>query len=416
MATVAIERWVVVGSIALVAACAGPGPKRGEIVDASRREPAVEAIDGGQQADRVGVGHRHVASDAAEAQARLLRNKGLGSVAALESGVPRSPRARPKASADSTDLVMLAAKPIDTMRVHSLPVGAGSCHLVECPGTSEGFMLIDCGSTEASIAPFDSQRAATYVRQVVGTSKVAVVVSHGDLDHYAYIPTVVPAEKVSTLWLGGELEAYNARFLRWVTEVRDMGSATNPIVFDELPVNWHNDGESVGPLGCGTALSYVLGVNSGVSKNDHSLMLSVDHGDFRVIFAGDATGKSQDAAIANYPGGLLASAVVMASHHGASSYRSNDPAWISHVQPEYVVYSAGESHAHPRCDVVDDYRSGRTLRSVAEHGFRCGTAQGYKPSERSRLAEYSTYASGVVVITSDEAMSDPRVACIPGPC
>ncbi len=122
--------------------------------------------------------------------------------------------------------------------------------------------------------------------------------SYTDRDHYSLVADVVEAERVQTLWLGGLVEDYPPAFLTWVSTVQDAQSRGSGEVAADLPSGWSNDGYAVDPLQCGSALSYIATVGVGDEKNDQSLVLSVDHGSFRVLLTGDATGETHDSAMA----------------------------------------------------------------------------------------------------------------------
>ena len=305
----------------------------------------------------------------------------------------------------------------DEIRIHVLPVGAGACHLVECPGAGSAPMLVDCGS--AKVVPDVDWAQATvldYIRRVLDGRLVNVVVSHADADHYKYIPAAMPATQVRSLWLGGAHGDYPTSFLQWANAVRDQGTPTNPRVTEPFPVNWHNDGYAVSGLSCGAAHTFVLGVNNGNSKNDHSLMLSIDYGNFRAIFPGDATAVSQGAAIANFPHDYLYSTVVIASHHGADTHGSNNDHWARATLPEYVIYPAGASYGHPRCQVVETFRAIARLSAVVDHALACGVSGTAYDAEQTELGEYNTHQSGAVILTSDASGRSVEVQCLPDGC
>ena len=352
--------------------------------------------------------------------AQVLEDKGLSQLEAQLTAIRKQGGLDVVAMSvdlESATIALPPAKDSDEIRIHVLPVGAGACHLVECPGADSAPMLVDCGSTK--VVPGVDWAEATvldYIRRVLNGRAVNVVVSHADADHYKYIPAAVPASQVRTLWLGGAHGEYPTSFLQWANAVRDRGTATNPRVTEPFPVNWHNDGYAVSGLACGVAHSFVLGVNNGDSKNDHSLMLSIDYGDFRAIFPGDASAKSQDAAIANFPDDYLYSTVLIASHHGANTHGSNNDRWARATLPQYVVYPAGDSYGHPRCEVVETFRVIGRLTAVEDHSLSCGMSGTSYDAEQTELGEYNTHQSGAVVLTSDATGRNVDVQCLPDGC
>lgn len=348
--------------------------------------------------------------------ARRLEMKGLVSLPIQRTALAKQPLDRTE-QFDWTATGWLEPKLDEEMRVHFLPIGAGSCQIVECPGPGAIPMIVDCGKGHRETrAPMAVEDVQAYVSSVLVGREAKVVVSHADFDHYRYIPSIINAESVHSLWLGGYHADYPENFMEFANDVRDHGTVENPRVVEEFEVNWHNDGFAVDDLACGTASSFVLAVNNGDEKNDHSLILSIDHGDFRVVFPGDAVGASEQAAIENFPGNLLVSTVVASSHHGSNTPKgnpSNSEAWVAATQPLFVIYSAGSLYGHPRCEVAERFREGGSLLPAAPHSFAC---TGGLSSGVSTLAEYNTQQSGVIVITSDAALDNLRLECHPGPC
>ncbi|ALN65670.1 putative lipoprotein [Lysobacter antibioticus] len=337
----------------------------------------------------------------------------FASVASQGTGTIK-PKRRTNISFGMFDASSLPPKRVDQLRIHFLPVGTGSCQIVECPGSGALPLLIDCGSKGS--AHYDVETTREYLQGIIGDGKVHVVVSHPDDDHVNWIHKVITPEQVRSLWVGDDYVNYKEPFLAWVTDIMDMPAGDRGTVYDTLGVNWSNNGEAVADLACGVADTYVLGVNNGTTSNAKSLMLAIQFGAFSATFTGDATGASEAAAITNYPD-ALESTVLAASHHGAETENSNSQEWADATRPAYVVYSAG-SHAnfrHPRCSAVATYRGAGELRQVGQHQLQCGEANGWKQMKTS-LSEYSTNSSGLIVITAGKSSSNVSIYCGKGNC
>lgn len=348
--------------------------------------------------------------------ARALRSKGLLSLESQRTSIRKRSQSRDILSRiDWADTSWLPPKAVDELRVHFLPVGAGSCHLVECPGVDALPMIIDCGSGIGGGSQINVASIRKYLAAFLPDLFAKIVVTHQHYDHYSLLPSLFRANQVHSLWMGGFEEAQPEMLTKFADGIRSDRPASDPGVSEPFEINWHNDGYAVQDLSCGDAPTFILTVNNVApddsnNLNDRSLMLSIDHGDFRVLFSGDATGVVQDAAIRNYPGDLLVSTVLAAPHHGATSHESNSERWAEAVYPAYVVYSSGSKWGHPRCEAVDRYRA--SLVTVAPHTFSCDGG----PVILSGQAEYSTHQSGAIVITSDASLETLRVNCNPGPC
>jgi beta-lactamase superfamily II metal-dependent hydrolase len=273
---------------------------------------------------------------------------------------------------------------------------------------------VDCGSGHSEAgAQVSLSDIASYLHTVVGVAPVKVIISHPHFDHYRYVPELVPPTQVHSLWLGGLFAKYPKPVIDWADAVRDFGDVEMPRVAEQFEPDWHNYGYAVEDLACGDAASFVLTVNSGRNENANSLMLSIDHGDFRAIFTGDAEGATEAAAMANFPdAGVLVSTVVVSSHHGAKTHGSNGEAWIAATQPLIVLHSVGTQYGHPKCDVTERFQSVGSLLPAKPHMMSCDGQAAHVTS----LAEYSTHESGAVVITSDASLERLRVECHPNEC
>lgn len=329
------------------------------------------------------------------------------------TGVRKSVAA-PTLSSRSMRFDLLRARDSARLKIHFLPIGTGSCQLVECPGAGAIPLLIDCGSTGGS--SYDVSETRAYIQDIVREGTINVVVSHSDDDHANLIPDVLDPEQINSLWIGDKLKNYKAPFRQWTNRVKRAAAETGAFFSGNLAKNWINDGEAVSSLQCGTANTFILGVNNGSDANSNSLMLAVEFGAFIATFTGDATRKSELAAIDNYPD-ALETTLLSASHHGAETEGSNSSEWAEATRPSYLIYTAGD-HArfrHPRCNAVAIYREAGELSRVPAHQLRCGTDRSWS-TRTSSLAEYSTYSSGLIIVSAGRTEGDVSVSCSEGNC
>ena len=237
-----------------------------------------------------------------------------------------------------------------------------------------------------------------------------VVLSHGNVDHYRWIPHVLGALSVQHIWQGGDPDTYGSDGLpQWI----DRQEARGAMIHRDFPARWHNDGQPLGDeLSCGLASTFVLTVNSGGSKNTDSLVLMIEYEDFTAIFAGDAVGITEEFAEANFRGAVKAS-VLSASHHGAATFDSNSAAWAEATSPAMIVYSSGQLHGHPRCPATEVYQS--FLVAAPNHETHCNRTTDYAQREitDSELAEYTTDVVGSIVVSSN-GRSPMRLVCATG--
>lgn len=303
------------------------------------------------------------------------------------------------------------------LRVHFYNVGAGTCTLVECPGPNARPIIVDCGKLPRGQGDYaiSDQELKKRIRDTLGDRSPEVVLSHSDKDHVSLISDVLGEVQVSAIWQGDDPEDYPSDVKGWVLRQQEHGAA----IHRRFAKDWHNDRQHIANgLDCGTASSHVLTVNSGEPSgepdkddNANSLVLMLKYNRFSVIFTGDATGATESAAIANY-GNDLRATVLTASHHGASSERSNSPAWAAKTQPAVVIYSAGTKYGHPTCkatETLDD-----TLAPTPEHDAICGKSGTVAKVFTTKRAEYMTRVNGAITITTD-GESPLRLDCEVGP-
>ena len=300
----------------------------------------------------------------------------------------------------------------DELRIHYLPIGAGTCTVVECPGVAAPPMIIDCGSfSSATRGPgdLDEDAAEAVVDAILAEHDVDpnLVVSHGDTDHINYLDSIFDNVTAAHIWQGGFPDDYVQSFKDLL--VAQDGSGAD--LHQNLATHFHNDQSPIDShLSCGTASVHILTVNSGSPKNARSLVLSIDYNDFSAVFTGDAEASTERQAIENFDGAVKTT-VLSGSHHGADTHGSNGSSkgvsaanisgWPAASSPEVMVYSHGKDHGHPRCSIVSNYHP--SLARVPSHPFHCGDDQDdNEPAPRNSVfAEYSTEVSGAITITTD---------------
>ena len=303
----------------------------------------------------------------------------------------------------------LPIRDTDTLRVHYLNVGAGMCHVVQCPGTDGTVIVDDCGSTKADNG-MNAEQTRKYIRDVVQGHPLKVVITHRDADHSNWIPYVfdsLPSGTTLTqVWAGGDYSTYADAIQKWMNGAATWGANVvingYPNAGDTpLPAGWSNNLNPVSQLSCGKADSYVLTVNSGSTSNASSLMLRLAYQNRSLVLPGDATRASQDMAIANAgsKAGFLHTDILEMSHHGADTDGSNNATWAAATRPVYLVTSSGESFGHPRCTSVNTYKdaaNGR-LATVASHPLWCGVSNTMWEERFYTQAIYGTNTQGLIV-------------------
>jgi competence protein ComEC len=285
---------------------------------------------------------------------------------------------------------MSVAKSVpDNLRVHFIPVGAGSCQIIECPG-SDDVIVNDCGQLGKSPNSWDLDDIQSYVASVVGSDQPAVVVSHADFDHYAYIPSLIDPSSTEVVLFGGIEEDFGDDMREWLSRVPGT----------RLRHGWEAGyHEEIPELRCGVAKVHMLTVNIEGSKNANSLVLGIQHSNTTVILTGDAEDVTQDSAMTNYPQLTQNVTLLSASHHGARTHGSNNAPWANHTAPSIIVYSSGVKYGHPSASIVPNYQG--TLLDVPAHPMWTNAHYADEINYDSAQAEYVTELNGLIVFESD---------------
>ena len=308
---------------------------------------------------------------------------------------------------------VITDKKINELRIHHLPVGHGTCTLVECPGENAANMLIDCGSAKhsRSTKDFEAHEVKQYITDNLAgffDNPLDVMISHAHRDHFNYIGVVLEKVIANVVWLGGKRRKYeknkNETLMKWMNLQKNNGVN----IVSKKDRHWHNNRrplefseypESLNSVSCGLADVYVLTVNSSDRDGDkeeingNSLVLSVKYKNFTAVFPGDAEGSTERQAIENHKINNQFSLdvdLLSASSHGRRSfgsngipYQSKSSYWHIITNPKIIVHSAGTIRGNPNCGSVMQYMD--SLKITDPHYIRCAEGKGkqYKTYIRS---------------------------------
>jgi competence protein ComEC len=288
----------------------------------------------------------------------------------------------------------------DELVIHVLNIGAGSCQIVQCPHAHR-VMVMDCGSSGASDEDLAGERIVHY-GQVNGLfshpeTKIVVAISHPDHDHTNKIPLLLEGQAVQSIWLGGVFEEYTGPIGGFLDQADQAGVP----IHHGWPPNFHNRGHPIEGLRCGTANTFILTVNTPGPRNAQSMVLLLDYGNFRGIFAGDAEQETEEAAYQAYGALMEDTTILLASHHGAHTHGSNHDRWIAATNPQIGVFSAGNRYGHPMQEVVERYQAAQTS-TVGLHHIRWGISSAeYEERLPTQKPVYVTKENGAIVIRTD---------------
>ncbi len=241
------------------------------------------------------------------------------------------------------------------LRIDTLDVGDGTCHLVRSGGEA---LLWDCGSLNPSIGVRTIPRAL----HALGVQRVPdVVLTHPNFDHYSGLLDVAERFGVERVWT-------TSTFL--ARAERDPGGAAAACLrgLDRLGVTVGEWAAGDAPR-LGQARGLVLSPPEPslfVSDNDTSLVVrftvETGAGERRLLMTGDAQREALAALMA--PGADLAADVIELPHHG--SVQPTALAFVDEVNPAIVLQSTGVSRA---LDIRwNAQRIGRTWWTTATDG------------------------------------------------
>lgn len=247
----------------------------------------------------------------------------------------------------------------DSLSLRIVDVGPGLCTITRAPG--DAWMVYDAGH-------WQGRRCIQAVRELVGTDEIdLVVISHSDGDHLGDADNI--------------LQEFTVRqFIHTGYEREGEGGANWRRMMDTVAAKVRHEGLSVRSLttrpivpgeqlelGADVTITFLggwglfpgAGLDEAEQRNAGSIVLRLDYAGRSIVFAGDAVGRhiddlastcafAEETLVDRHRSNVfsLAADVLIAPHHGADNGSSS--CFIEAVDPEWVVFSAGHAHEHPR--------------------------------------------------------------------
>ena len=274
----------------------------------------------------------------------------------LASGIAIMGGLRPRAlmAALITGLLFFAPSPIvdrlspPTATVHFIDVGQGDATLVELPdGTT---VLIDGGGRPVGSDP-GLQRVVPYLRHR-GISRLdAVVLTHGDYDHYGGLTAVVRPFRPHAFYVDADEDNERVQQLR------------QKMADHDVEIVGVTDREVISG---GVDLTIYRPDLPEASDNDRSLVADFSFAGAGVLLPGDLEAAGERWLVDEISGPR---AVLKAPHHGSNT--SSSAELIDHFRPALAVSSSGRHNrfGHPHPDVVERYEErGVDLYRIDQRG------------------------------------------------
>jgi competence protein ComEC len=251
----------------------------------------------------------------------------------------------------ASPLVLLPV-PVWGMEITFLDVGQGDGL---CIHTQTKTILVDGGSTdqkklgENCLEPFLKSRGISAVDYAI--------VSHGDQDHISGLVYLMEESRIGIKSLVLPAAGKGDKIYDRLEElVKARGGA----------VLWMERGDRIKLGGMDIYCHYPpkgekdkedYGIRTAADRNEHSLVLQVNYGDFHMLLTGDMSGEGEKRLLALERENTSAQElkeiqVLKVAHHGSS--HSTTRLWIESIQPVWAVISYGEKnrYGHPGREVL----------------------------------------------------------------
>ena len=239
--------------------------------------------------------------------------------------------------------------------INLLDVGQGEAILIECPDQTTQ-LLIDAGNNNASYPKAEELFLKSLVEEL-GTDKTLelAINTHSDPDHIEGFRSllIVEAIKIEKFVHNGVLPGDISLLLEKnkttsiaipnssLTSIKPCGDSSN-ISLDILRVSKETSKR----------------LNCPFNKNDCSLVMRLNHGNFRMLLAGDTTLHFEEVILKEEELREFFQADILKIGHHASESTSKE--FLEAVSPAYTLYSAGKpgvgsvaKWGYPRAQVVD---------------------------------------------------------------
>ncbi len=249
---------------------------------------------------------------------------------------------------------------LEDVYVRVVDVGAGLCTVTTVPG--DHYMVYDTGH-------WFGKRCLSAVREIVGDKPIdLLVLSHADSDHLGDADLILQEFEVRRILRTGDRRPTTNTWLdaneAIGKEATADASVMNLQTMELVPGTTIPLGDATVTLVAGWGKWTDPGPTAAEKRNAISIVVRLDYRGSSVLFTGDTVGRripdldsackdAEERMVLNVATAPLKADVLLAPHHGANNASST--CFIDAVQPQFVIFSAGHNHKHPRAAAAERY-------------------------------------------------------------
>lgn len=245
-----------------------------------------------------------------------------------------------------------------------IDTGPGLACVVAMPG--DHFMIFDAGHWQGG-----GELAFQKIREVIpdGATIDLMVLSHSDADHLGAVGQIIDTYNIQQIIRSGHSRTTNTwqNADRAIEAAEENGTFVIDLGQNEFPAGaTYRYGE--------TFVTMVAGfhspptewgtLNTSERRNAGSIVIRLQYRGSSILLTGDAVGRhigdpanaliaTENFMVQNASVIRIDSDVLVAPHHGADNGSSAQ--FIAAVNPDFVIFSAGHNHEHPRQRTAQRY-------------------------------------------------------------
>ena len=250
------------------------------------------------------------------------------------------------------------------LKLTTFDVGQGTATLIELPG-GDCFLLDGGGFSDNTVFDVGERIIAPFLWRRKIMTVDTLILTHPNSDHLNGLLYIADHFNVRSIWTNDDTaETLGYHRLMSIIENRDIQRPR----FKDLARLQEINGVAFHILHPPQSLPDPAQRESWRNSNNNSLVVKLVLGEFSFLFTGDIMTPAERELVSLHGDGLK-STVLLAPHHGSRT--SSSPSFLSKVDPEHVIVSAGwKNHfGFPNPSVLKRYRQrGCKIYTTGDHG------------------------------------------------